>query len=236
MHGTLPVYCETSLYPLGAFPAEPVNTATSFIPVLLGIFALIYLVRRQQNSRVAYVLAALTILTGMGSIAWHALRTDTTLFLDALPGVIYFAMILFFWLYYLGRWYMGLILLAGFVAMMVLLPPAGRQETQIVIVAVLAAVAAGLVLATWLRKRQAFGFALLMVGAAVIAFALRTLDLSVCATIPFGTHFFWHIFLGIAAYAGVRMIALLKREPGARVEQSGTIAGASGRRTAGGRP
>ena len=222
MHGTLPVYCETSLNTLGSFPAEPVNALTSFAPVIFGAFALLFLIRRGDDGRVAYVLAALTILTGLGSVAWHASRTELALLLDALPGVIYFAMILFFWFYYLGRWYFGLILLAGFVGLMVLLPSGSRHDNQIIVVAVLAAIAAGLLVATWFRKRPAFKFALPMVAFAVIALALRTLDLSVCTTIPVGTHFFWHIFLGAAAYAGVRMVVLLRTDSGPKVEMAGS--------------
>lgn len=214
----MPVYCETSLNALGGFPAEPINTVTSLVPVVLGVFALVYLVRRRQHSYVAYALASLTILTGLGSIAWHALRTELTLLFDALPGVLYFAVIVFFWFYFLGARYLGLVVMAAFVALVVFLRPMAREEFFVIVVSVLAVIAAGLLVATRIRRRQAFGFAALTVGAAVVALALRTLDLKVCSTIPFGTHFLWHIFLGTAAYAGVRMIVLLRRDPAGRVE------------------
>jgi len=206
----MPVYCETWLYPPGAFPAEPINTATSFVPVVLGVLALLFLLRRHDQGRVAYGLAVLLILTGLGSVAWHALRTDLTLLLDALPGVIYFVVLLFFWVYYLGGRYFGVIPIGLIVAIIVFLRPASHEEARIVVVGVVAALAAGLLVATWLRKRHAFKLGLAMVGCAVIAVTLRTLDLSLCSTIPFGTHFFWHIFLAMAAYAGVRMMVVLR--------------------------
>ena len=210
MRENLPVYCETSLNPLGTFPAEPVNAATSFAPVIFGALALLFLLRQKRENRITYALAVLTIFTGMGSIVWHASRTELALLFDALPGVIYFAALLFFWCYYLRGRYVGLILLAAIVALMVFLPPPAGTTNQIIIVVVIAAIAAGLLIATWMRKREAFPFAVLMVGGAVIALVLRTADLSLCATIPVGTHFFWHIFLGAAAYAGVRMMSVLK--------------------------
>lgn len=210
MQRTTPIYCETSLNMLGTFPAEPINTYTSLAPVLFGALALMYLVRRREGSRVAYVLAILAILTGLGSVAWHSLRTDLTLTLDALPGVIYFIIIVFFWFYYLGARYWGLVVLAGFIAAMVFIPRGSGVLKQLIAVLVLVAIAIGLLVATWLRRRPAFKFALPMIGAGIIAITLRSLDLRVCETIPIGTHFFWHIFLGIAAYAGVRMIVLLK--------------------------
>lgn len=214
MHETLPFYCETMLNSLGTFPAEPVNTITSFVPVVFGVLALLYVVRQKRENRVAFALAVLTILTGIGSIAWHASRTEITLILDALPGLIYFAVVLFFWAYYLGGRYLGLALVAGFVALMVLMPPMARSENQLIMVAVLAIAAGGLLFATWSKRRGAFPFATMMVGCAVVALTLRTLDLSTCNAIPVGTHFFWHIFLGIAAYAGVRMMSSLKHASG----------------------
>lgn len=206
----MPVYCETWLYGPGAFPAEPINTATSFVPVILGALALYFLSRRSETGAVAYALAALLIATGLGSIAWHAFRTDVTLVLDALPGVIFFAVLLFFWVYYLGGRYFGVIPLAAIVAVIVFLRPATWEMFQIVLPLVVVATAAGLLTATGLRRRNAFKFALAVVGLAAVAATLRTIDLDVCSTIPFGTHFFWHIFLAMAAYAGVRMMVVLK--------------------------
>ncbi len=209
MHGSLPLYCETALNTAGHFPAEPINAITSFAPVLFGVMALIYLRRRQQKSLVAFALAILTILTGFGSVAWHALRSETALVFDVLPGLAYFALAVLYWAYHVrGRPLVIALLVAGGL-LLAFLPPASRLEGQILTLSVLAVVASGLLAATWLKRRQAFAPALLMVGAAVVAAGFRTLDLSVCHVSPVGTHFFWHIFLGLAAYAGVRLAASL---------------------------
>ena len=210
MNGTLPVYCETWLYPPGAFPAEPINAATSFVPIVLGALALLFLLRRTDQGYVAYGLAVLLVLTGLGSVAWHSLRTDLTLTIDALAGVVYFVGLLFFWIYYLGGRFFGVIPIGLIVAIIVFFRSASQDEARIVVISVVVALATALLAATWLRKRQAFKFALAMVGCALVAATLRTLDLSVCDTIPFGTHFFWHIFLAIAAYTGVRMMVVLR--------------------------
>ena len=45
---------------------------------------------------------------------------------------------------------------------------------------------------------EAFVWAAAMVGSAIIAVTMRTLDLNTCDVIPVGTHFFWHIFLGVS--------------------------------------
>lgn len=206
----MPVYCETWLYPPGAFPAEPINAATSFAPVVLGVLALLFLLRRSDQGRIAYALAILLVLTGLGSVAWHSLRTDLTLTLDALPGVIYFVVLVVFWVYYLGGRFFGVIPIGLIVTLIAFFRPGSQDDARIVVISVMLAFAVGLLVATWLRKRHAFKLALAMVGCALVAATFRTLDLSVCDTIPFGTHFFWHIFLSTAAYAGVRMMVVLR--------------------------
>jgi hypothetical protein len=44
----------------------------------------------------------------------------------------------------------------------------------------------------------------------VVAAARRSINLSVRAKITFGTHYLWHILFISAAYAGVRMMVVLK--------------------------
>jgi hypothetical protein len=53
-------------------------------------------------------------------------------------------------------------------------------------------------------------FALATVGFAAVAATFRGINFSACETIPFGTHYFWHIFLTSAAHAGVGMMVMLK--------------------------
>ncbi len=210
MHDVLPTYCETALNTLGTFPAEPVNAITSFVPAILGVLALHYLIRHRHTDTLAYTLAILTILTGLGSVAWHAYRTQFTLVIDAVPGLIYFLLLAFAWAYYVGNRYVAIGLAALLAGMILFTPPVARQENLILFIAVIVALAAALVIATWFRRPEAFKFGLLAVGSGILAGTLRTLDLSVCDTIPVGIHFFWHIFLGIAAYAGVRLVLILR--------------------------
>ncbi|MDH3233782.1 MAG: ceramidase domain-containing protein [Alphaproteobacteria bacterium] len=216
----MPVYCETALNPLATFPAEPVNTITSFVPAILGVLALVYLIRNQHKNPVAYTLAVLTILTGLGSVAWHSMRTELTLLIDWLPGAIYFLVFACFWSYYAAGRYLSVGLGLALFVLVFFIPFPVVQQYRLIILAALVLIAAGLVFATWYRRRAAFGWALGMVGAAVVAVTLRTLDLNVCDIIPVGTHFFWHIFLGIAAYAGVRVIVHLRPDPEAATDRA----------------
>ena len=209
----MPVYCETALNPLATFPAEPVNTITSFVPAILGVLALVFLIRNQHKNPVAYTLAVLTVLTGLGSVAWHSMRTELTLMIDWLPGAIYFLILVCFWSYYAAGRNLSVGLGLALSVLVFFVPFPVVQQYRLIIIAVLVLIAAGLVFATWYRRRAAFAWTLGMVGSAIVAVTLRTLDLNVCDIIPVGTHFFWHIFLGMAAYAGVRVMLHLRPDP-----------------------
>jgi hypothetical protein len=142
-----------------------------------------------------------------------------TLLIDWLPGAIYFLIVVFFWAYYAAGRYVGVGLGLAVAVLAFFVPFPVIQQYRLIIIGVLVAVAIALVIATRMKQRAALGWALAMVGSAVVAITLRTLDLSVCDFMPIGTHFFWHIFLGFAAYAGVRLIVQLQSEPDANAGQ-----------------
>jgi hypothetical protein len=213
----MPVYCETWLYGYGSFPAEPINAATSLVPVALGALALYFLIRRREGGWAAPLLAVLLIFTGMGSTAWHATREQVALTADTMPGLAYFAVLTLLWVYYLGGRWLGVLPLAAIALLIHFLWPVSREALFIGLGAFTVTLAATLIYLTWHRRRAAFRLALATVGFAALALALRSIDKSVCDTIPIGTHFFWHIFLASAAYCGVRMMVRLHAAKAASV-------------------
>ena len=209
----MPYYCETALNAIGTFPAEPINALTSLFPVAAGALALLQILRQGGAGPAALLLAVLAILTGLGSTAWHALRTPLALTLDTAPGVIYFLVVVLAWPWLLRRIWLGPALLAAFALViwaMTRVSPGMAIAVAAVVLAI--ALAAGLMLVlTWREAGPAFRPALAMVGCAAVAAAFRSLDSAACAVVPFGSHFLWHIFLGTAAYFGVHMAAALWR-------------------------
>ena len=206
----MPFYCETWLYGYGSFPAEPLNAGTSLVAVILGALALYFLIRRGEGGWTALLLAVLLIFTGMGSTAWHVTREQVALTADTMPGMAYFAAFLVFWVYYLGGRWFGILPLAGIALLIYFLWPVSREALFIALGAFIVTLAGTLIAFTWRRRRPTFKLALATVGFAALALALRSIDKSVCDIIPFGTHFFWHIFLAAAAYFGIRMMVKLR--------------------------
>ena len=47
----------------------------------------------------------------------------------------------------------------------------------------------------------------------VLSLGLRSIDMAVCKTLPYGTHFFWHIFNGCVLYLTTRAYILSTHKP-----------------------
>lgn len=209
-----PQYCETFISG-GGFPLEIVNTLTSLVPLFLGLGLLVWLSRHRSKDFVPYMLAALLMCTGVGSVLWHGFRTPLALTLDVLPGMLYFLTLLFVWTTALtNRWYgygsVALLFLIQWLVGVVLthyFPHAQAWPLFFV------ALGMGGVLTLWtIRSNAAAGnIAGWMMLAAMGAAIARTYDLSVCTTLPIGTHFLWHILLAVAGFLGVILIIKLKK-------------------------
>jgi hypothetical protein len=217
----VPVYCETG-HPFW-FMAEPVNTISNLVIVLAGLMAWRH-VRRATGRQPPdlMILVFLLIATGLGSFAWHALRTRTALTLDWLPGVIFLLTYVFLWLRALfGPWAGALASLAvpasGAGTMALIRPLLGeglRRANPLLFLPFFGSLATLGLAFVWLtlRKRgpHAAQSALLAIGLGLTAAFFRTIDLQTCQVLPFGTHFLWHCFLSAAAYRCVVLITQLK--------------------------
>lgn len=211
MHGSGPIYCETFLSTGSGFPVEYVNTVTSFIPVLLGLLAILYLLQKKNRMPELYILAFLTLATGIGSVFWHGTRTPLGLTLDVLPGLLYFLFFLFLWPYTLGgRLKGGLVFIGFFLSQFLIIrfvPMPESNGPPVSIFFTTALIAGGLLVWTYRKYGRAAYWGIAMIASALTAAFFRTIDLETCTLVPFGVHFLWHTFLGLAAYLGVVFLA-----------------------------
>ncbi len=201
-------YCER--VGMGLF-AEPLN-AVSNISFLLAAWAAWVLARRTGTlSAGVRALIAIGASVGIGSILWHTYPTMPTLVLDSVPILIF--IMWYIWLY--ARNVVGMrplfavasaaaFLLATFVA----LPFSGVLHGAFVYTpGLVVTLVLGLFHA---RKRRVARFTLLAAAAGVYLAALffRTIDNEVCPVLPIGTHFLWHILIGLVTYLAMRPLIL----------------------------
>jgi hypothetical protein len=184
-------YCER----LGAgFWAEPVNAVTN----LAFVIAAALMWRRTAGLAMGRALAVVLGLIGVGSFLFHTFANRLTGLLDVLP-------ILGFILLYtfaasrdflgLRPWVAGAVVLAflpyaaATVPLWAMVPGLGSSAGYMPVPVLI-------LFYGWLLRRRAPATARgLAAGAAILLLSLlfRTLDGPVCAPLPLGTHFLWHL-------------------------------------------
>jgi hypothetical protein len=192
-------YCER----LGpGFWAEPLNAATNAAFIAAALFALVLWRRAGARDWPALWLIAVTFLVGTGSFLFHTFANRWSFLADVLPIAV------FIYSYFLlaMRRYLGLgpgpaisvtVLFAAFnmsfsPLWLGILPGVTLNGSVGYIPAALALFVVGIV--CWVSGVREAGRALLT-AACVFALSLlfRSMDDTVCARMPAGTHFLWHL-------------------------------------------
>lgn len=194
MQDQIIAYCERTDF---TFWSEPINALTN-AAFLLAAFVLW---PRTKGLPMARAMTVVLAVIGVGSFLWHTHATRWSGLADVIP-------ILFFILLYLfvaTRHFLRMPISVSFGAVLLFLPyAAGFSWLAGQIFPGLGANAAYFSVATliagyglWLRER-ATGKGLLM-GAGILCVSLgfRMADDAVCAVLPIGTHFMWHILNAI---------------------------------------
>jgi hypothetical protein len=208
-----PVYCETPVGVLeAAFPAELWNTYSNLAIIFFGIAGLILTTRRAPRAADLYILCLLLIVNGVGSFLWHGTRLRWALTLDVTPGLIFLLALVFFWARRVWNgWIAGAFLGSFFFAVQYLRGTGfgyGRWASMAPAIILFGAL---LILRTVSMSRMAALYGTTAIASAMLALTFRTIDGDMCATIPFGTHFLWHIFLSAGAFMGIMALITLAR-------------------------
>ena len=218
-----PIYCETG-HPW--LVAEPVNTWSTLVIILMGVMAAVHIWRNYKKPPVdAVILVIMLIGVGIGSFWWHGWRTRLALNFDVVPGLLFLFLFVTFWIrrlqgawagltalfavpilimggIYLGRFVMGEIIVRP--SPLFLLPTFGT----------IAVLGAFFVWLTYRKRGPAMArHAGIILGLGLGAAFFRSIDLLVCGPLPFGTHFLWHCLLATAAYLAIRLVLRLKMPP-----------------------
>jgi hypothetical protein len=207
-----PQYCETPDAITGIFPVEPANAISSGIIVVFGLFALASVIRRTPNALSFYALCALLITNGVGSILWHGLRTRWALTLDVLPALIFVVGAIILWARYVASWREGLLVTAGGIVLALIvrfadLPVRGGWTMMAPFIIT---IAIWLIARTYSQSKKAALTGALALTSALAALTFRSIDGSMCDTVPMGTHFLWHVFLSAAAFMCLQALITLE--------------------------
>jgi len=190
--------------------AEPLN-AVSNISFLLAAWAAWVLAKRTGAlSAGVRALIAIAASVGIGSILWHTYPTMLTLILDSVPILIFISW--YIWLYarnVIGmRSQFAVASVAAFLAGTFLVIPYSDvlHGAFVYVPGLIVTLVLGVFHAT--ERRVARFILLAAAGVYLAALFFRTIDNEVCPVLPIGTHFLWHILIGLVTYLAMRSLIL----------------------------
>ena len=188
---------------------EPLNAVSSLAFVAVAWPAWRYLARGRATNRDGAILAALIVAVACASLGWHSLATAWARWLD-ISALLAFQTV-WLWIYLRGALAvaprMAGLVLFGFGLSLV--PAAAHASSSNGLLLYLPTLAILFALGLHRRLRLRREPNLLLVAAAVFALALvvRTVDASLCAAIPVGTHFAWHLLGALVAWLALRSLS-----------------------------
>ena len=193
------LYCER----LGPeFWAEPVN-ALSNVSFVVAAMAIWYQARRHNVlTPQIWLLLGLVFTIGVGSGLFHTYATLWAQIADVLP--ILLLQLVFLWIY--GRRIMqaSVVKLVILTTLYLVAAYLGRQFPQLLNGSLIYAPALLLLLGLGVyhfRHVDNHRSGLLWAsGVFLLSLFFRSIDLAVCATLPLGTHFLWHLLNGVVVY------------------------------------
>jgi hypothetical protein len=207
-------YCERGLR--SDFNAEPLN-AYANVAFLIAAVAAWYLQSAYPSGPTTKSIRAMTVLTaltGFGSFLFHTVATRWTEWADVIPILAFMLTYLWFVLTHFFQWsfWNKFFAVSGFFVLTFFLEAAVPSAIlwggalYLPTIVALVSVGAALPRASAMRKSM-----FLAVGVFLLSLTARTLDAPdgpVCALIPFGTHFLWHILNAVLLYLLMRTAIL----------------------------
>jgi hypothetical protein len=212
MNRAIDIYCER----LGpGLWAEPLNAVSNLAFIVAGILLVAALRRcdppvRRDPTIVALV--ALTFIIGIGSALLHTFAVVWAALTDVVPIALFILLYMYLALRRLvalplwGCW-LGV---AVVLFLTVVMPLAFGFSISTYGVALAAMLGVGGVL-HFGRRHPAGPRILVAAGIFAVSLALRTADEPLCAALPVGTHYFWHLFNAVVLYSLTRTMMTFGR-------------------------
>ena len=208
-NGYIDIYCERTG---PEYWSEPLNALTNLAFILSAVVLTRLLLRQDAASRrdaALWILVVLIYAIGTGSWLFHTQAQRWAMLTDIIPIAIF---ILVYTWYVLRRFaaapgWVCAIGVAVVLAIAVAVPPLTGYRGG----AYVAALATMVGIGGYLRfgTGHPAGRALLTAAALfAVSLALRTVDQPLCATIPAGTHFAWHLLNAIVLFSVARAMVL----------------------------
>lgn len=202
------IYCERTT---PALDAEPLNALSNMAFLIAAACA--WRLRSHQPDRLGSglisTLIALIAIIGVGSFLFHTIATRWAELGDVIPILVF--MLLYLWLVltcFFG-WSLRVtlfalsIFFAATFSLQSVVPSAFLMGGALYLPALFVMAVIGVAL---YRQQRAAGKAMFVAtGVFILSFTARSLDVPMCTSFPFGTHFLWHVLNAVLLYLLLRI-------------------------------
>lgn len=209
------IYCERTS---AALDGELVNAFTNAAFLVAAWWAWrMHTQAAPPTIRPIRALIVLVALTGLGSFLFHTVATRWAEWGDVIPIVAFMLAYMWFamtWLF--GLAFLTKLLVIGGFSLVTLWIEAQVPSTVLWGGAFyLPALLVGVAVAVALRRMEhpASRAMIVAVGTFHLAFAMRSLDSPLCAALPIGTHFLWHLLNALFVFLLLRLAILHGADP-----------------------
>jgi hypothetical protein len=186
--------------------SEPLNATTNVAFFVSAVAVWKAGRKREEQSSGIRLLVTLIIVIGIGSGLFHTFATTWAVVLDVASIVVFQLALL--WLYCRKILEIQSMLLGGLLLVFLATTLYGREFPEVIggsLPYLPTAVVIVVLGFNHLRLQLVDAFVLLIAsGVFVVSLVLRSIDSVVCAAVPFGTHFLWHILNAIVLYLASR--------------------------------
>lgn len=213
MDSFIDIYCER-LEP--GLWAEPLNATTNLSFFIAAFFCWRLFQKQDCRSRGSLVLIALMLVIGTGSTLFHTTATYWAMISDALPILIY--QIVFLLIYSVRVMRLSVSYAGGLLGLFMvtvfsfgLLPQSWLNGS----ISYLPALLFLLGFSYWHWRYAGVQKFLLLEASAIFTVSLffRSIDMRLCESLPFGTHFLWHVLNGVVLHMTTAAYILNARKP-----------------------
>ena len=183
--------------------SEPLNAVTNAAFIIAALAALGLWLGRGRGDGPAFALILVAVAVGIGSFAFHTVATVGASLADVIPIAVF----IYGYFFLAMRRYLRLGAVGGVLATLLFFAASvliSRGLGGLVgssagyVPALLALVGLGGYLAS---RRHPAGEGLIAAGAVfAVSLIARTVDGPLCALVPIGTHFVWHVFNAVVLY------------------------------------
>lgn len=199
------IYCERTS---AAYWAEPLNALSNAAFPLAAIWAGMEARNRQISAAIVWLLIAMAALIGAGSFLFHTYANRWSEYADTIPIWSFVALFTFTAIHRIagvrpGRLLaIALSIAASFTVVFLAadegvaratpdpLNGSGQYAPALAALLIFAAI-------SWRRRHPMRHWIIAAAATFLISLAFRTIDISVCQSLPIGTHFLWHILNGL---------------------------------------